>query len=390
MTGQIDRRSLLSRSLWTAGAVLGGTLSGARIAFASAATQRRLVFIIQRGAADGLGTLAPVGDKALSGLRGELSEDFAGQPLMSGMFALHPALEQVGTLYGAKQALFAHAVASPYRDRSHFDGQNVLETGGTQPYDRKDGWLNRLLSLLPPAEAKGLAISPAIPAALRGPVQVASYAPSALPPASSDLIQRLSMLYASDAPLHGLWEEALQTRAMAGDQDARGKRDGAATGKMIASLMTGAQGARVVMAETEGWDTHSNQRGRLRSQLTALDAMIGGLRDGLGPAWNDTLVIVATEFGRTAAANGTGGTDHGTASLAMMLGGTVAGGRILSDWPGLAQSQLYEGRDLRPTQSLDGLMAGAVAAHFNLDPMIASARLFPGGSGRGAEGLVLG
>jgi uncharacterized protein (DUF1501 family) len=358
-----------------------------KIAFAKAETERRLVFVIQRGAADGLSTLAPIGDPAYSGLRGSLIPELADQPKLGGLFALHPALKEVGALYGAKQALFAQAVASPYRDRSHFDGQNVLETGGALPYDRKDGWMNRLLGMLPAGTARGLAISATIPTALRGDVTVSSYAPSALPDASQDLLQRVSAMYADDRQLHGLWEEALQTRKMAGELATAG-RGAAAAGKLIASLMAGAQGARVVMVETDGWDTHAGQKARLNNQLTGLDAMLAALKEGLGTAWDDTLVVVATEFGRTAAANGTGGTDHGTASMAMLLGGTVAGGRILADWPGLGQSQLYEGRDLKPTTSLDALIGSAVAGHFALDPARAVPGLFPGSKDTGIAGLV--
>ena len=358
-----------------------------RIAFAKAETQRRLVFVIQRGAADGLATLAPTGDPGYAALRAGLIPELADQPRLGGLFALHPALAQVGAIYAQKQALFAHAVASPYRDRSHFDGQNVLETGGAAPYDRKDGWMNRLLALLPEGSAKGLAVSATIPTALRGAVQVSSYAPSALPDASADLLQRVSAMYEGDAQLHPLWQEALQTRAMAGDLALSG-RGAAAAGKLVASLMDGAQGARVVMVETDGWDTHAGQKARLNNQLTCLDALLGALKEGLGAAWADTLVVVATEFGRTAAANGTGGTDHGTASLAMLLGGTVAGGRIVSDWPGLGQGQLYEGRDLKPTTSLDALIGSAVAAHFGLDPARAVPGLFPGSKDMQIAGLI--
>ncbi len=361
-----------------------------RIAFAKAATERRLVFVIQRGAADGLATLAPTGDPAYAALRGDLAADLMGQPKLGGLFALHPSLTQVAGMYAAKQALFAHAVASPYRDRSHFDAQNVLETGGSLPYDRQDGWMNRLLALLPAGTARGLAVSATIPTALRGAVQVASYAPTALPEASADLLQRVSLLYAGDPQLHGLWEEALQTRAMAGDLTGGGAKGAAAAGQLVAKLMTGADSARVVMVETTGWDTHAGQRARLGNQLTGLDAMLAAIRDGLGPNWADTLVVVATEFGRTASVNGTGGTDHGTGSVAMLLGGTVAGGRILADWPGLAPSQLYEARDLKPTMGLDALIGGAVAAHFLLDPALAVPLLFPGSTGAAMNGLIRG
>lgn len=381
----LNRRTLIARS-----AVLTGALFAPKFAFAALPTNKRLVFVIQRGAADGLATLAPTGDPAYASLRGELAELGSGTIKLDGLFTLHPALAKLGQRYQAGEALFVHATASPYRDRSHFDGQNVLETGGAQPYDREDGWMNRLVSLVPGGPAKALAISPAIPTALRGPATVSSYAPSNLPDASPEFLNRVGMLYAADPQLHGLWSEALQTRAMAGDLAADGGRGAAAAGTLVSSLMTGPEGARLVMVETTGWDTHAGQRGRLGNQLTGLDAMLDALRTGLGPAWADTLVVVATEFGRTAAVNGTGGTDHGTGGLAMLLGGTVKGGRIVADWPGLGQRALHEGRDLKPTTPLDAVLAGAIAGHFGLDPALAARMLFPGGSGKPLTGLIRG
>lgn len=378
----IDRRSLIGQA-----ALLSGALFAPRITFAKAATERRLLFVIQRGAADGLATLAPMGDPTYAKLRGELGE-IEGATKLDGMFALHPALKQLGALYSERQALFVHACGTPYRDRSHFDGQNVLESGGTVPYAIKDGWLNRLLTLLPAESARALAIAATVPMALRGDAPVSSYAPSALPEASDDLLARVGMLYASDPQLHPLWEEALQTRAMAGDLGKDNGRGAAAAGQLVAQLMSGPEGARIAMVETGGWDTHAGQKARLNVQLTGLDAMLGAVKTGLGAAWADTLVIVATEFGRTAAANGTGGTDHGTAALAMLAGGTVKGGRVLADWPGLGPSQLYEGRDLKPTTPLESLIAGAIAGHFALDPALAMRTLFAESRAPATAGLI--
>ncbi|MBX9797076.1 DUF1501 domain-containing protein [Sphingomonas sp.] len=389
----LDRRSFLLSGA-TAGVALG---LAPRLAFARAATDQRFVFIIQRGAADGLGTLAPVGDPGFAGARGMLADDFAAAPRIDGMFALHPALKTVGALYGQRQALFAHAIASPYRDRSHFDGQNVLETGTALAYQAKDGWLNRLLSQLPPGQARAIAVAVTVPMALRGANDVASYAPSALPDADQDLIQRVAMLYQGDAQLNALWRDAVGTRKLAGEVGgdmggaggAGGRNGGAATGALAAKLLAAPDGARIAMIETTGWDTHAQQRGRLTAQLGGLDAMIGALKDGLGPLWANTMVLVATEFGRTVALNGTGGTDHGTAACAMLLGGAVKGGRVLADWPGLAPAALYEGRDLKPTTQLDAFIAGALAAHFGLDPARLMPALFPGANGaRPITGLV--
>jgi len=358
------------------------------MAFAKAATERRFVFIIQRGAADGLSVVAPVGDPAFAAQRGALAQDFANAPKLDSMFALHPALATIGGLYKGGQALFAHAVASPYRDRSHFDGQNVLETGGAAAYQQANGWLNRLLGLLPPDEANAIAVAATVPMALRGPHKVSSYAASTLPDANADLMQRVSMLYAGDSQLHALWSEALATDKLTGGI-VDDSRNAAATGALAAKLLTPADGARIAMIETTGWDTHTNQRGRLAAQLKGLDAMVGGLRQGLGPLWNDTLVLVATEFGRTVAINGTGGTDHGTASAAMLLGGAVKGGRVVADWPGIKPAQLYQGRDLTPTMPLDALIGGAVAGHFALPPDRTMAALFPPSAKVAAvEGLI--
>lgn len=369
----MDRRSFIAR----AGAVgLLGSFAP-RMAFARAATPKRFVFIIQRGAADGLGIVGAVGDPAFAGARGDLAADVANGAKLDAMFALHPAMTASATLYKQGQALFAHAIASPYRDRSHFDGQNVLETGGAGPYQYKDGWLNRLLGIVPTDDAKAIAVAATVPMALRGRYDVASYAPSSLPAASDDLLARVTQLYQGDAQLHALWNEATATRALTSDLAQDNGRNAAATGSLAARLLAPANGARIAMIETGGWDTHAGQRGRLAAQLKGLDAMIGALQTGLGPLWADTLVLVATEFGRTVAVNGTGGTDHGQASAAMLFGGGVKGGRVVSDWPGLTQASLYEGRDLKPTTQLDAFIAGAVADHFAVDPARAMAALFP-------------
>jgi uncharacterized protein (DUF1501 family) len=379
-----DRRSFIA----SGGAAAFALGFAPRLAFAKAATNKRFVFIIQRGAADGLGTIAPMGDPAFAGARGALAEDFATGAKLDGMFTLHPALSTLAGLYQQRQALFVHAVASPYRDRSHFDGQNVLETGAPGAYLVKDGWLNRLLGALPSDEARAIAVSATVPLALRGPHDVTSYAPSNLPQASDDLIQRVGMLYNGDEQLHALWSDAMSTRALAGDVTGDNGRNAAATGVLAAKLLAPADGARIAMIETGGWDTHAGQRGRLAAQLKGLDAMIGAIKTGLGPLWADTMVLVATEFGRTVAVNGTGGTDHGTGSAAMLIGGAVKGGRVLADWPGLAQGSLYEGRDLKPTTQLDALIGGAVASHFVVESARLMPVLFPGTPARAVEGLA--
>ena len=242
----LDRRSFLSTGTL-------GVLASAfapRIAFARAATDKRFVFIIQRGAADGLGTIGAVGDPAFAGVRGDLAADFATGAKLDGMFTLHPAMTASAGLYKQGHALFAHAIASPYRDRSHFDGQNVLETGGASAYQVRDGWLNRLLGVLPADEARAIAVAATVPMALRGRREVASYAPSSLPDASDDLLQRVAMLYEGDQQLHGLWNEAMATRQLTSDLAQDGGRNAAATGALAARLLKPDTGARIAMIAT--------------------------------------------------------------------------------------------------------------------------------------------
>lgn len=381
---------MLSRRhfLRVAAAGAGAMLVAPQLVFASAATDRRFVFVIQRGAADGLNIVVPYADPAYTSLRGALAIDTDKAAKLDGTFALHPSLAQTAQLYRSGQALFVHAIASPYRDRSHFDGQNVLETGGRAPYQVKDGWLNRLVAQIGPTRGdSAIALAPTVPLALRGAAHATSYAPSALPAASDDLLTRVSALYESDAQLRGLWTSAMNARGLAGDASA--KQDPASLGKLAADFLARPDGPRIAMIETGGWDTHSAQNARLGNQLKALDTMLAALRSGLGPVWDKTSVLVATEFGRTAAANGTGGTDHGQGSVAMLMGGAVAGGRVIADWPGLRNADLYEGRDLKPTASLDALIAGAAAESLGLDPQRTAAALFAeAGTTRPMTGLI--
>ena len=378
----IDRRNFMGATALLATPI---------VSFAKADTDRRFVFIIQRGAADGLNIVVPYADPNYLKLRGNLAIEVAAPMKLDGTFALHPALTQVRKLYAEKEAIFLHAVASPYRDRSHFDGQNVLESGSKIPYQLKSGWMNRLLGLLPRDGKDGIAFSSAVPLAMQGAFDVTTYAPSSLPEANEDLLMRVQQLYATDRQLNPLWTSALEARGMASGQMKGGdkRQNDAALGKIAAGFLAAPTGPRVAMIETSGWDTHSGQNERLERQLRGLDALIGGLKEGMGSAWSQTVVLVATEFGRTAAANGTGGTDHGTASAAMLLGGAVQGGRIVSDWLGLASSSLFEGRDLQPTLGLDALISNVCAQTFKLDTEMAQKIMFPYAVGKNAMSQLL-
>ena len=365
---------------------------------------RRLVFIIQRGAADGVMSVIPTSDPALSQARRDMaaaptprSKGGAGAKLGAD-FALHPALGTLGALAAGGEATIIHAVGLAYRDRSHFDSQNILETGGRTPYAVRDGWMNRLVGMLADAARGGaagastvpraLAYAETLPQVLRGDRPATSFAPARLAGHDVEYLDRIGRMYEGDAALSALMATARATRAAAagtGDPAA----DAAATGTNVARLMSGPDGAQIVAIEAEGWDTHQAQGARLATRLAGLDAMLSGLKSGLGAAWATTLVVIATEFGRTVAVNGSGGTDHGTASAMMLAGGAVRGGRgvgtVVADWPGLAPGQLFEGRDLRPTRSLEAVIASAVAGQFGLDPARTLTTLFPGAAGARME-----
>jgi uncharacterized protein (DUF1501 family) len=369
MIVRLDRRRFLGAA---------AMLAASPVVFAHAATKQRFVFIIQRGAADGLNTVVPYADPAYARLRGGLAIEADTALKLDGTFALHPSLAGLHRRYLDGEAIFFHAIASPYRDRSHSDGQNVLETGGRSPYQLKDGWLNRLLGLLPGTDRAAIALSPSIPLALRGAIDVASYAPSSLPQADQDLLIRVEQLYATDPQLHALWSSAMAARSMAGEAEGTERRqDAARLGRLTAGFLAKPDGPRIAMIETNGWDTHSAQNARLAARLSALDNLVAGLHQGLASVWNQTVILIATEFGRTAAANGTGGTDHGTGAAAMLTGGGVRGSRVIADWPGLAASELLDGRDLKPTLGLDRLIASICAETFQLPDDWTSGVLFP-------------
>ena len=381
---------MLTRRTMLAGSMAGASLAalGPKLAFARAASEKRLLVLVMRGATDGLALAAPLADPAYRQHRARWVEAYADARKLDGMFTLHPRLAEVGKLYAGGEALVAHAVATDYRERSHFDAQNLLETGGTQPFERRDGFLNRFLGLAGGGELPAIALASALPLALRGDNPASTYAPSPLPKASEGLIERLPDLYAADPQLAALWQAAQQADGIADASDMRNLARATDVGVLAARMLRDPEGARIAMVDLPGWDSHANQMGMLDNRFRQLDGLIAEFRKGIGPVWSDTLVMVVTEFGRTVAMNGTNGTDHGTGSAALLLGGSVRGGRVVADWPGLAPQNLFDGRDLMPTQSLEALMAGAMADHYGLDAENVMRELFPGRTARPVEGLL--
>lgn len=396
---------------------LGATLTAwafmPRVASAAGARDPRVVTIVLRGALDGLSAVAPVGDPDYLALREGIAlardGENAGIPL-DGFFVLHPAMPVFARLWQAKQALVVHATATHYRERSHFDGQDVLESGQPGPGRLETGWLNRALSLLPAGDRiavrGGLGIGSIAPLVIRGEAPVLGWAPQSLPKAEDSTAARILDLYRhADPALASALSRGLDTDRMASRSglsgDAARPRGGADSVEGMKQIAAGAarliardDGPRVAALAFEGWDTHVNSggaKGRLATLLSGLDAAIGVFETTLGEAWKQTTILVVTEFGRTARVNGSVGTDHGTATVAFLVGGGVAGGRILADWPSLAASALHEGRDLKPTTDLRGVIKGVLSDQLGLSPRVLGETVFPDSSSvLPVKGLVAG
>ena len=378
----INRRQIL-KSIGLTAAVT--SLPG--LAFANADTESRFVLVVLRGAVDGLALAPPYGDGGYKKVRGELAID--GPQKLDSLFGLHPSLPTVGRWFASGEASIVHAVASPYRERSHFDGQDLLENGATRVGALRNGWLNRAITPLGGSigNEQAIALAQNTPLVLRGDNSVTSWAPSQLPDADDSTIARLQRLYADDEFFAVRLEQALRSQDIAGgDMDSSGGRGNEA--RQFAELMTSAakfltteNGPSIAVVELGGWDTHANQgadTGALANRFEALDTGLANLQKGLGKHWANTAVAVVTEFGRTVRVNGTRGTDHGTATAAMLLGGAVNGGKVISDWPGLRDKDLYAGRDLMPTTDLRSVFKGVLAEHLQLDPAFIERDVFPG------------
>jgi uncharacterized protein (DUF1501 family) len=369
--------------------------------FSLAADSRdpRLVVIILRGALDGLSAVGPVGDPAYAALHGQIALSLTGDhpaiPL-NDFFVLNPAMPTFARLYKERQATVVHATSTSYRERSHFDGQDVLESGYPGPGIVQSGWLNRAIGALPQGDrvaVKGaLAVGPATPLIMRGPAPVVGWSPQIVATASEDLAARVITLYAHRDPIleaalaRGLKIDKIATReGMTGEAARpRGGMDTAAGMRLAAEgaakLIAAQDGPRVAALAFDGWDTHANEggaTGRLAQLLGGLDGAFDAFEKGLGGYWKDTAIVAVTEFGRTVRINGTTGTDHGTGTVAFLVGGAVKGGRVITDWPGLKDHQLYERRDLKPTIDLRAVVKGVLAEQFGLSASILGDKVFP-------------
>jgi uncharacterized protein (DUF1501 family) len=347
---------------------------------------------------------------------------------LDGTFGLHPALESVHALALKGQARIAPAIASPDRARSHFEAQDVLETGAAQVYGVNTGWLNRTLEVMGSSKVEALSVGATAPLILRGKVQAASWSPGKGVDETARLPTLLQDLYKADPMMgrafaRGLETETMAQAAMTGLNPAptpvsadaaimaprmagqmqgkarwqnavntsmpsqamapaianqrQGREAARKLGSTLAGFMVQAGGPRIAAISLDGWDTHAGQVGQLNTRLAYLDAVLDGLNTGLGAEWSNTVVVAATEFGRTARVNGTGGTDHGTGSTALVLGGGLKKGGIIGDWPTLKQEALFENRDLRPTLDMRSLFKGVLTEHMGVDRAALETTVFP-------------
>jgi uncharacterized protein (DUF1501 family) len=397
-----------SRRVFLAGA--GAFVAWANLpAIASAATRDpRMVVVILRGAMDGLAAVPPVGDADYQSLREEMAIGTPGlEPVLplDGFFGLNNSMARFHDEFKAGKAAIVHAAASPYRERSHFDGQDVLETGMTGPRASDTGWLNRAALAMPAGDRanppSGISTTTTVPMILRGEAPILTWTPPGFRPAGADTTERLMDLYAMrDPALAQVFAEGKKVDMLAA-ASAMAKPGGGGNNVTAAfvqlaqgagRLLADEQGPRLAAISYDGWDTHAAEgagEGRLAGLLTALDASLAALKQSMGRVWEQTAVAVITEFGRTARVNGTDGTDHGTATTALLMGGAIKGGRVIADWPGLKPAQLFEQRDLAPTTDLRAVLKGMLRDHLGISEQALSTKVFPGSIGvKPMDGLI--
>lgn len=382
MTTLLTRRKFIETACWSGvSAAVMPTVS-----FARAQTDNRLVFVLLRGAMDGLHAVVPVGDPAYASTRGRLAYQAADLSMIDSTFGLAPGLSSLAQDFRRGELLAIQGVAIPYRTRSHFDAQTILETGMNRPVGSATGWINRTLGALGGQTGLGIAVGGGLPKSLQGDVSVSTWAPGGGQAETEGFDDFLAQLYQNDSDLNDPYMAAqmLQEQAMGMGMNKRRRKGSGRMNQLFsttAKFLSEPEGPRIAALELSGWDTHANQGlkgGLLDRNLETLAQGLQTLKSGFSKRdWSKTVVVVATEFGRTAAANGNNGTDHGTAGATLLYGGAVRGGRVMADWPGLAKAKLYEGRDLRPTLDTRQILKGVLAHHYDLTRRILDTEVFP-------------
>lgn len=366
-----------------------------KLTFAATGSDTRFLFVLLRGGLDGLESVPPYGDPGYAAIRGALAlSPSAARPAhkLDNLFALHPSFDCAAQLYARGQFMPVVAAAPPYWGRSHFQAQNCVENGTAKPDGAQTGWLNRCIACMP--GVTGLACAAVMPLTMRGAARVETWSPPLPTDVNPILLQRLQPLYAADARLAAPFAHAIAQQhdspvpeSGIGSTATGGKagknRQGALPVMMAAAgkFMGKADGPRVAFVEDDGWDTHANEAAIVTRKIAELDAGLEAFHQSMGQSWNRTLVVVATEFGRTAHINGTGGTDHGTGGSMFLAGGALRGGRVAGDWPGIGAGELYQNRDVHATTDFRSIFKGVLSAHLGVPESLLESRVFPGSAG---------
>ena len=385
---------MVTRRQFLAGGAIGAAtlLVWPKLTFAMTGADTRFVFVLLRGGLDGLESVPPYGDPGYAAIRGALAlSPAAAKPAhkLDNVFALHPSFDYAAQLYAQGQFMPVVAAAPPYWGRSHFQAQNCVENGTPKPDGAQTGWLNRCIAAMPGVD--GLACAAVMPLTMRGPAKIDTWSPPLPTDVNPILLQRLQPLYAADTRLAASFASAV---AQQGDTPATGAammpapKDGKPRRKPAGGLpvmmgaaggfMGKADGPRVAFVEDDGWDTHANEAAIVTRKIAELDAGLKAFHAAIGGMWNRTVVIVATEFGRTAQINGTGGTDHGTGGSMFLAGGALRGGRVAGNWPGIGASELYQQRDVHATTDFRAVFKGVLSAHLGVPANLLESRVFPG------------
>jgi uncharacterized protein (DUF1501 family) len=363
-----------------------GLMTGAAVTpvFAMAPTDKRFILINLKGAMDGLHALAPYADPHYHKLRPTLALGAVGTDRrvidLDGSFGLHPALKPLEALYRAKELAFIPAVSTDYRQRSHFEAQNMLEGGGLSPYQQKTGWLNRAIHHMGHSPNRmGLTLGPTIPLIMQGQADVRTWSDSPLPGADEGFLSRIEALYEDDPIFQRAFRQAREDRTNSDMMENMRLGNGrlSLTTQAALSLLKEANGPRIAVIESGGWDTHYAQERRLNKLFADLAGSLALIKSELGPLWKDTAVMVVSEFGRTAAENGSKGTDHGTGGLAIIAGGSVNGGKVRGHWPGLSPRALFGERDLAPANHLLSLFKSTLIEHLGISQAQLEDHIFP-------------
>jgi uncharacterized protein (DUF1501 family) len=353
------------------------TLPG--VSFAAGRSDKKLLVVLLRGGMDGLHLLSPYADPAYARLRSALAAGVDKSHKLDGNFALHSAMNFSADLFSKKQLLPIVAVAPPYRQRSHFDAQDCLENGSNSPDGASDGWLNRCVSAMPNRDA--LAIATVMPLTLRGKAEARTWSPPLPSQIDSQLIERLAPLYAADPALAESYRLAIEMpNETSNDPSMRGGSLGTRlvqNMRQAATFMRAANGPSIAFVEDSGWDSHVNEAAQLQRKFTELDNALKTFHQNATPLWKDTVVVIMTEFGRTAAVNGNAGTDHGTGSVMLLAGGAIQGGKIAGQFAGLRTGDLNEGRDVRATTDTRAVLKSVLTDHLNISEAVLETRIFP-------------